>query len=116
MNILTTWSCKTDQKFLKKSSENFLTKNYERKIPEGTFYNKLFPRYNLYAAKTNLSNFAMPIYQGKPTLEKLELQPPVAPGAQDNPHRSVARPELTGALLRYINCFIDFQSVLHKGV
>ena len=71
-------------------------------------------QYHLYAAWKNLLNLAMPISHGKFKLERLELQPPVAPGPQDIPHGRVARPELAGALFGYINFLENLQSYLNS--
>ena len=57
-------------------------------MQEETFFCQTFPTISPICI---LGSFAMPISHGKFKLEKLDLQPPVAPGPQDIPHQSVAR-------------------------
>ena len=114
MKILSIWGCETDYKYQiffllliqkqlllkKKARKNFFVLNFSHDVT----YMKL---------KKILSNFAMTFSQRKPELELLELLPPDPLGPKDIPHRRRARPELAGALFRYINSLEILKSYLN---
>ena len=95
MKRVTAWGCKTGHRNM-----NTYT---ERKMQD-----QVFPQFYLFEAWIFFSNVAMTISPWKPGLDKLELQPSVAPGPKDIPNQSAARPEPAGALFRYINCFVFY--------
>ena len=83
-------------------------------MPEETFWYCTFSTISTIGGLKILLTFAMPIFQGKVELETLELQPPGALDPQDIPYRSVTRPELAGALFRYIKSLENLQSFLNS--
>ena len=91
----------------------FWKKIMKEKYKSKLFCIELVPRYQLYEAKKVLFNFVMIFSQWKNELEPLELLPPDPLGPKDTPHQRRARPEVAGALFRYINSLENLQSFLN---
>ena len=78
--MATTSDCKMDISPKNKILEKFCKKNSERTIQDRTCLCWTFLMISPILSIKNILSFAMTICQWKPVLEKVELQPPGAPG------------------------------------